>query len=174
MSSSYPPPRETYLNLDFQSYQSRIVSVQNPDPQYKLKVALSGKVSRVIFSSYKIDFLFAMIGGCFAFFFIIFGCIGKAYNHYNLKKKLAQTLYDENCVDISLFKAFCQSISLPFCGAPLLPKIQTSIDCVRLAKNVENVYRLSVAKYNNSLEKDLASIYLKERIKEDETIEIQK
>lgn len=32
MSSGYPPPKEKYLNLDFQSYQSRIVSADTPDP----------------------------------------------------------------------------------------------------------------------------------------------
>ena len=66
------------------------------EPYYKLKIAVSGKVKRIMFSSYKIDFLFATIGGCFVFYFFFFGCFGKAFNNYKMKVKLAEVLYNED------------------------------------------------------------------------------
>ena len=53
----------------------------------------NGSTDRVIFTNYKVDFLLATIGGCFMFFYIIFGCFGQCYNQYRFKKLLSARLY---------------------------------------------------------------------------------
>lgn len=63
-------------------------SVESVNPYYKLKIQANGVVSRVLLTNYKVDFLFATIGGCLMFFFLFFGCLGRWYNQYSLKARL--------------------------------------------------------------------------------------
>jgi hypothetical protein len=74
--------------------QTRYKSVNSTSPYFRQKFIPTGRVNRFVFTSYKIDFLFATIGGCFAFYYFFFGCFGKAFNNYKIKVKLAEILYD--------------------------------------------------------------------------------
>jgi hypothetical protein len=90
----YPKPSIKSLTLEPINSQSRYKSISSPKPFWKQKIIISGRVTRVVFSSYKIDFLFATIGGCFVFYYFFIGCFGKAYNNYKIKVKLADVLYN--------------------------------------------------------------------------------
>ena len=52
-------------------------------------------------------------------------------------------------------------MGISYCRDKVLSKIENDMDSIRLAKKIDTLYRLSVVKFNNSLEKDLALIYLK-------------
>jgi hypothetical protein len=80
-------------------------------------------VNRFVFTSYKIDFLFATIGGCFVFYYFFFGCFGKAFNNYKIRVKLAEILYDEASTFATGFKAFLIWLRIPCCREEVLAKI---------------------------------------------------
>ncbi len=87
----------SYLSVDKATGKSQFTTYPSSGKAfYRLKLTTSGKVQRIIFSNYKIDFLFAIIGGCFAFYFFFFGCIGKLYTNFQIRAKLAEILYDED------------------------------------------------------------------------------
>lgn len=91
----YPAPTKQILSKSYTQTRSHLKSISHyTEPYYRLKISTSGKVQRIIFTSYKIDFLFATVGGCFIFFFFFFGCFGKAYNNYRMKVKFAEMMYN--------------------------------------------------------------------------------
>lgn len=91
----YPAPTKQILSKGRTQTRSHLKTITDSnDAYYRLKISASGKVQRIIFTSYKIDFLFATVGGCFIFFFFFFGCFGKAYNNYRIRVKLAEMLYN--------------------------------------------------------------------------------
>lgn len=80
----------TYLSVDEISGKSQFTTYTSSGKAfYRLKLSTSGKVQRIIFSNYKIDFLFAIIGGSFVFYFFFLGCIGKLYTNFQIRAKLA-------------------------------------------------------------------------------------
>lgn len=88
----YPAPSSVYLTSSpiNAMVNKRSYSIDDPlgYPYFATKVSLSGIIQRTIFSNYKIDYLFSIIGGCFIFYHFFFGWIGIAYNRYNIKVKL--------------------------------------------------------------------------------------
>lgn len=63
------------------------------DLDFKAIFRTKGETIRIITTNYKVDFLLATIGGCVMFYFIVFGWIGKLYNNYKLRAKMAEELY---------------------------------------------------------------------------------
>ena len=52
----------------------------------------------------------------------------------------------------------------------MVQKIEADIDCTNLAKNLDNVYRLSAFTHEDPLYKDLSLIFFKERVKIDDEV----
>ena len=63
-------------------------------PYYTLNIRPSGNQIRYLVSTKKADTLLAIIGGVFVIFYAAFHWIGKVYNSFNVKAKLAQEIYD--------------------------------------------------------------------------------
>lgn len=83
MMGSYPKPYKQTIGGSLEKTEIETQSLNvNSTPFYEFRFTINGNVQRVIFSSYKIDFLFTIIGGSFLFFYFFFGCFGKAYNLY--------------------------------------------------------------------------------------------
>lgn len=91
----FATPRQQVLSAYFENLQNRLVSVTTKVPYLKFRLAISGRITRIILSNYKIDFLFAIIGGAFVFYYFVFGCFAKAFNNFKVKSKLAEILYSE-------------------------------------------------------------------------------
>ena len=122
-------------------------TVPSADPYYRLKIVANGSTERIHFTNYKIDFLFATIGGCFMFFFIIFGCCGRCFNHYRLRSHLANMLYLEDETKTSFFRRLCRCLNFPLCSDALMKKISNDLNAINLVQSVENCYHLSTAPY---------------------------
>lgn len=110
--SGFSRPRLVYLTSQGRQIQSHLVSVDSDYPFYDIRVKTSGRVNRVIFTSYKIDFLFAIIGGCFSFYYFFFNLIANAYSRYRLKVSLAQQLYGIRAQQISKWRSFLRWLGL--------------------------------------------------------------
>jgi hypothetical protein len=59
-------------------------------PYYAVKIKPSGSQIRYLVSTKKADTILSSIGGIFVLFYAIFHWIGKIYNTYNVKTKLAE------------------------------------------------------------------------------------
>lgn len=169
-----PAPYEETLTTSFEDLDvnSESIPLNGPTdlPYYKIRVMPTGSAQRIIFTNYKIDFLFATIGGCFIFFFLIFSCFGRAFNEYLYKAKLADVLYDEDNENESFGTYIKRYLNLPCCKDEVIQKIETDLDTIRLAQKVDNCYHLSTVGYSSLVEKNLSLVFLKERIKEDDLV----
>ena len=88
-----------------------------------LKIKATGKTDRFVYSNYKIDFLFATIGGCFLFYFLIFSCFGRWRNEESVKSKLAEELYGESTKDISFLRSCWRVLTMSCQNDEVLKKI---------------------------------------------------
>ena len=131
---------------------------------YKVKIKLSGEVLRIIKSNYKLDFLISTIGGCFMFFYLIFGCFGKMINNYFMKARLAKELYsetDESETFSGCLKACLKCCRMPCTDKSVIQKIQRDLDYISMAQKVDNMYKLSSVFHNSLSTRQLSLIYLK-------------
>ncbi len=86
--------------------------------------------------------MFAVIGGCFVFYAVAVGWLGVRYNRWKMRAKIAELLYNED--RDGLWRAI-KGIFGGCCQDQVMRKVDYDIDCVRLAKRADNVYRLSAA-----------------------------
>jgi len=63
-------------------------------PYYSVNIKPSGNQIRYLISTKKADTILAILGGVFVFFYVIFHWIGKLYNTFKVKAKLAEVIYD--------------------------------------------------------------------------------
>ena len=59
-------------------------------PYYAVNIKPSGNQIKYLLSTKKADTILAIIGGVFVLFYAIFHWIGKIYNTFNVKAKLAE------------------------------------------------------------------------------------
>ena len=64
------------------------------NPYYELKIKPSHNQINYIISTKKADFVIGIIGGVFVIWYALFHFIGKVYNSYNVRAKLAEDVYD--------------------------------------------------------------------------------
>jgi hypothetical protein len=57
---------------------------------YNLKIRPSNNQINYIITKYKMDYLFGIIGGIFVFWYAIIHWIGKLYNSYHYRSRLAR------------------------------------------------------------------------------------
>ena len=84
-------PEITFKGLAKNEYASYPISRNIPgSPYYKVNIKPSGNQICYLLSTKKADTLLGIIGGVFVLFYAIFHGIGKVYNTFNVKAKLAE------------------------------------------------------------------------------------
>ncbi len=117
-----------------------------------MKIQLTGKIKRVIFTSYKIYFLIATIGGCFAVFYAIFGCFGTGFNLFRVKVKLVGLLYGVRPRYITKARSLAKWLKIPYIeDDKFIKTIEDDMNYINIAKLVDNAYRLSATNFRTDI-----------------------
>jgi hypothetical protein len=84
-------PEVTFNGIAKNKYTSYPISRNIPGngPFYMVNIKPSGNQIRYLLSTKKADTLLGIVGGVFVLFYAIFHWIGKVYNTFNVKTKLA-------------------------------------------------------------------------------------
>ena len=62
---------------------------------YEVKIKGSSLLASVIIQTPKSDVILGIVGGIFVIMYAIFHWIGKIYNGFNFRARLAEVIYDE-------------------------------------------------------------------------------
>ncbi len=117
-----------------------------------MKILLTGKIKRVVFTSYKVYFLIATIGGCFVFFYAFFGSFGTGFNLFRVKVKLLGLLYGVRPRYISKVRSMAKWLKIPYIeDDKFITKIENDMNYINIAKMVDNAYRLSTTNFRTDI-----------------------
>lgn len=138
-----------------------------------MRVRPSGNLTKIILTGYTLPMILGMIGGVFFICYVVFHLFGKCYNGYNMRMKLAHQLYDEDAYNHSFIHKSCYFLSSYFCCKKckyastrmklLNSKIKEDLNALEVVKTVYSLCKLSSIDYISAVEKDLVSVYFKER-----------
>ena len=159
-------------------------NIPTTEPYYQVKIKPSSMLVQYVQETQKADSILAMIGGVFVFWYAIFHCCAKGYNHYNIRGQLARDLYDEDNVDENPILKMLALLPIPafvFCCVGLKndilrirqvdKKMNDVLSYLWLVKTADNCYRLSTSLFRRIQERYLSMVFVKEKV--DEAMEVQ-
>ena len=87
-------------------------------PYYEVRIKASHNQVNYIVSTKKADTILGIIGGVFVLWYALFHWIGKFYNSFNVRAKMAEEIYYEESINESLLNKFLTISPLPTCMLP--------------------------------------------------------
>ena len=148
---------------------------------YQIKIKGSSLQANIVIMTPKSDFILGIIGGLFVLMYSIFHWIGKVYNGYNFRARLAEVVYDEQSIYESFLLKYLAISPLPICLFPSCfdikyaisrmrqvdKKIINDLDYLWLVKYMKNCFYLSSVLFNRNEQRHLSLVYVKEKVDEE-------
>lgn len=89
VGQSYPVLQKSICSSRYQQNEYTR-PIPNTYPGYELRIRPSGVVNKVILKGYSLEIILGIIGGVLFIWYVLFACIGKSYNAFNVRARLAQ------------------------------------------------------------------------------------
>jgi hypothetical protein len=132
----------------------------------------------------KADFILGVIGGVFVLWYALLHWLGKVYNGFRVRARLAEMVYYEESINESPLNKLLAIAPLPACLLPpchhirsdvvrmrqVDKKIQNDLNYLWLIKHVDNLYLLSSSLFQGLPAKNLSLVFLKDKVDENEEV----
>ena len=151
---------------------------------YEVRIKSSSNQINYILSTKKADVIGGIIGGIFVLMYALFHWIGKLYNSFNVRAKLAEEIYYEESINESPINKFLTIVPAPTCLLPscfhirndvmrmrqIEKKINNDLNYVWLVRYVDTAFNLSSALFDRLQAKNLSLVFVKDKIEESEPV----
>ena len=94
---------------------------------YEMRFRPSSNQINYVIQNKKADYILGIIGGVFVFWYAILHWIGKLYNNFNVRAKMALIIYDEESISQSPLNKILTILPIPACLIPTCHKIKSDV-----------------------------------------------
>lgn len=94
---------------------------------YEMRFRPSANQINYVVQNKKADYILGIIGGVFVFWYAILHWIGKLYNNFNVRAKMALIIYDEESISQSPLNKILTIFPIPVCLIPTCYHIRSDV-----------------------------------------------